>query len=352
MMPSFKPSPLRLGIIGLAGYGGTYFNTVGGREDVIVNAVCDANPTVLQNAAEKHRVHHSFSDYRDLLAAGVTDAVCIATPHYLHHPMALAALQAGQHVFCEKPLTIVAAHSHELATVARQRGLVLTCHYNQRTTPHITQLRHIVRQGLLGEVYHVRAEWLARHTSFMFDASTAWRQSRVKSGGGIFIGRGSHLIDAALYILGFPVVEAITATTSNRLAGGEVDDFATATLKLKGGASLSIEATYLSHLPEPHERMHWRIYGERGGAEFFSGTAMPPRLKVGSCAFPTSAWSDVPLEDVDAARGSTPRSLLDDFVEAICEGREPLVTGEQAALVTQLLEAGYRSADTGREIVL
>ncbi|BCM88959.1 putative oxidoreductase YdgJ [Abditibacteriota bacterium] len=348
-MPETHTAPLRLGLIGLAGYGGTYFKTLRGREDVTITAICDANPIALQSAAREHLIERNFADYEELLASGTTDAVCIATPHFLHYPMAMAALQANQHVFCEKPLTISAVHSDELAALARERGRVLTCHYNQRTRDYIAQLRYLVRQNLLGEVYHIRAGWLARHTEFMFDANTSWRQSRAKSGGGIFIGRGSHLIDAALHILDFPRVEAISATTSNHLAGGEVDDFATATLKLVGGASISVEATYLSHLTEPQDRMNWRIYGTRGGAEFSSATG----LDAGSCAFPGPQWSDLKhCIDMAAARAATPLSILDDFIAAISEGREPFVTGEQAALITHLIEAGYHSAAMGREVVL
>ncbi|MES2461769.1 MAG: Gfo/Idh/MocA family oxidoreductase [Armatimonadota bacterium] len=346
-------TPLRLGVIGLAGYGGTYFRSLAGRDVVTITALCDTNPDSLKNVAETHGIERTFTDYRDLLQAEVTDAVCIATPHFLHHPMALAALRAGQHVFCEKPLTITAPDSDELASMARANELVLTCHYNQRTTDYVATLRQIVRQGLLGDVYHIRAEWLARHTTFMFASTTVWRQSREKSGGGIFIGRGSHLIDAALHLLDFPRVEGIRATMSNRLAGGEVDDFAAATLTLAGGTSISVEVTYLSHLPEPRDRMHWRLYGQDGGAEYFSGTDAPARLTAGSCAFPGTEWTDLtPQIDTAAARASAPHSLLHDFIAAIREKRDPFVTAEQAATVTRILEAGYHSAETGREITL
>ena len=140
-MPPTQTVPLRLGLLGLAGYGGTYFKTLSGREDVTIAAICDANPAALQSAAREHRIEHTFSDYEELLSSGTTDAVCIATPHFLHHPMALAALQNNQHVFCEKPLTINADHSDQLAALARERGRVLTYHYNQRTRDYIAHLR-------------------------------------------------------------------------------------------------------------------------------------------------------------------------------------------------------------------
>jgi predicted dehydrogenase len=347
------PSPLRLGVVGLNGYGSTYFKSLAGHADAQITAVCDANPAVLRAAAEQHGIAHAFANLDALLASGTTDAVCIATPHFLHHPMVLAALRAGQHVFCEKPLTITSAHADELTATARSVGRVLTCHYNQRTRDHIANLRWLARSGLLGDIYHINAAWMARHTEFMFDTATTWRQSRAKSGGGIFIGRGSHLIDAALHMLDFPAVEAITATVSNKLAGYEVDDFAHATLRLAGGVTLTIECSYLLHLPGPTETQHWELFGTKGGATFHNLKGTPAQLSVGRCAFPAETWTDLlPELDLAAARAAAPRSILDDFIRAVLDRREPFVTGEQAAYVSRILEAGYRSADTGREVVL
>lgn len=345
-------SPLRLGIAGLNGYGATYFKTLAANPDATITAICDTNAAALEAAANEHHVPHRFTDWDQLLTAKVIDAVCIATPHFLHHPMVLAALRAGQHVFCEKPLAITSAHADELAATAREVRRVLTCHYNQRTRDYIAKLRWLVKSGLLGEVYHIDAAWMARHTKFMFDAATTWRQSRAKSGGGIFIGRGSHLIDAALHILDFPKVETITASTRNRLAGYEVDDFAHATLRLAGGATLTVECSYLAHLPAPANRMAWSVFGTKGGATFQSagGTS---EFAAGRCAFPGDVWSDLlPQLDYEAARAAAPRSILDDFIRAVLDTREPFVTGEQAATVTRVLEAGYRSADTGREVTI
>src|ERR1039458_3331854 len=219
-------TPFRLGIVGLQGFGGSYFQLVRDRTDVAITAVCDNNPAACKAVRSESSIRRIYSDFRELVCDPEVDAVCIATPHFLHHPMALAALKAGKHVFCEKPLTITAIHADELVAAAHAAGRVLTCHYNQRVTPHIKSLRQAIRQKLLGSIYQINACWMARHTKFMFDDNTNWRQSRAKSGGGILIGRGSHLIDAALHLLDFPRIETICATATNRLTRYEVDDFA------------------------------------------------------------------------------------------------------------------------------
>lgn len=339
MNAHFRP---KIAVIGVRGYGQTYFAELS-RLPVEIVAVCDTDRAAATALAQQYGIARVDDDYQKCIADAGADAVCIATPHFLHYPMALAALRANQHVFCEKPLTICAAHSNELARVAREMGRILTCHYNQRTRDYAAKLRALVQENRLGEVYHIRAEWLARHTAFMFDAATSWRQSRAKSGGGIFIGRGSHLMDAALYILDFPRVQAISATMATRLAGGEVDDFAAATLRLENGASISVETTYLAHLPAPAERLNWRVLGSRGGAQYRSDGG----LEAGYCDFPKANWHELTPREANV-----PVSILEDFIGAIRENREPLVTGEQAAFVTRLLEAGYRSAECGREIVL
>jgi predicted dehydrogenase len=346
-------TPFRLGLIGLQGFGATYFQLLRHRTDVTITAICDSNPVALETAQQHASVHRTFTNYQDLVNDPDVDAVCIATPHFLHHPMALAALKSSKHVFCEKPLTITARDADELVTAARAADRVLTCHYNQRVTPHITILRQAIRQKLLGEIYHINARWMARHTAFMFDVNTTWRQSRFKSGGGILIGRGSHLIDAALHLLDFPNVERIRATALNRLTGYEVDDFADVVLQLAGGITVSMQCSYVAHTAGYTEKIEWDLFGTAAGATFRQVKGAPPEFGLGACQLPSNEWRDLSAKvDREAARALAPASILEDFVDAARSGRIPFVTGEQAAYVTRLVEAAYRSSDTGREVLL
>jgi predicted dehydrogenase len=187
----------------------------------------------------------------------------------------------------------------------------------------------------------------------MFAAETTWRQSRAKSGGGIFIGRGSHLIDTILYVLGHPPVKSIYATISNRLTGYEVDDFASAVIRLGNGTTINLQCSYVAHTPAYEERMEYELFGMNAGLYFSAAKGSEPVFKIGGCRLPGNEWSDCADQaDVTRIKNKPVLGIIDDFLDAILAGREPLVTGEQAAYVTRVLEAGYASAESGRVVEL
>jgi len=264
--------------------------------------------------------------------------------------MTMAALGAGKHVFCEKPLGITSEHALELVRTARELGLTLSCHYNRRQSAHVKLLRDLVEKAALGEVYTLNVRWMARWTGFMFDTGTSWRVSKAKAGGGILIGRGSHMLDMALYILGHPQLTAINAQVSSKLTGFEVDDYAFVSLRLANGGLINLECSYEANLPDFQEKIEYEVFGTRTGA-FCSTRDGVQITKVGYCEFPHNRWVDLTGSlDVCAYEQVEPKTILGDFVAAIQNGREPNITPEQGALITQILEAAYRSSELHKEI--
>ena len=342
-----------VGIIGLQGYGRSYFKTLQARTDVHLLGVCDIDALAVERCMAEFKVPRGFTDYREMLRLPELDGVFVATPHFLHHGMVMDALGAGKHVFCEKPLAISYEHAREMAQTAQMMGRVLTCHYNQRQTPYVKTMRQLVQEGVIGTVYHADLAWMARWTAFMFDARTNWRLSKKKSGGGILIGRGSHLIDAIWYILGRPKITSVWAATSSRLTGYEVDDMATVMLRLEGGASVSIRCSYVANTPEYQEKMTYEIFGDRGGIAYGQKDGEAGRVTVGGCQLPGKEWVDFgDRKETLRAEGGGPVSIIDDFIEAMVTGRSPCVTGEDAAFITRLLEAAYTSSEAGREVAV
>ena len=137
---------IQVGIIGLQGYGGTYFAVLSALPYVTVRAVCDTKEEVLNRAADKHRIPLRFTDYKKMLEDEKIDAVFIATPHFLHYRMTMDALQAGKHVFCEKPLAMNAKEAKEMVETAAERGLILSCHYNRRQSSLVKLLKDAVNK--------------------------------------------------------------------------------------------------------------------------------------------------------------------------------------------------------------
>lgn len=345
---------MNIGIIGIQGYGASYFGALQSRPEDRALAVCDIDSGAAAKIAALHKVPFACADYRELLARPEIEAVFIATPHFLHYPMAMDALRAGKHVFCEKPLAIRSDHAEEMAALAREKGLVLGCHYNQRQSDYVKALRRAAGDGLLGEVYQANVRWMARWTRFMFDARTSWRLQPEKSGGGIFIGRGSHMIDAIWWILGRPGVRSIRADTHSRLTGSEVDDFASAVLRLDGGAVVNVQCSYVAHLAPFRERIQFELYGTAGGASYDGrGDSAEPQFKIGRCNSGNGQWEDLSSSlDAEAIAQERPVNVIHDFLDAAARNIDPVVTGEDAAYIVRLLEAGYESARAGREIEL
>ena len=341
-----------MGIIGAQGYGRSYFKDIRTLPFAKAAAVCDVKAEVLQRVSDAEGVGARYADYREMLKDPAIDAVFIATPHFLHHRMTLDALNAGKHVFCEKPLAMNCAEATEMARLARQKGLLLGCHFNRRQSAAVKMLRQAREDGAFGEVYALNAQWMARCTAFMFAESSSWRVRKDQAGGGILIGRGSHMIDAALYILGMPKVASVSANVSSRLTGFEVDDYAAVTLRLQGGAVIRVECCYEGHIPQYEEKIEYQVFGANAGAYSLQQDGMS-RFMMGKCGFPENRWIDLAgdMREEDYA-GAYPRSIVVDFLEALRDGRDPLITGEDGARVTRILDAAYQSSAEGREIRL
>lgn len=342
---------LKIGIIGIQGYGMTSLKSLADRTDVTVTALCDLDEETTRRSAREYGVPGVFTDYREMLKGERIDAVIVATPHFLHHPMTMAALVAGKHVFCEKPLAMTVEEAEEMADSAEKAGLVLTCHYNQRTTPKVRAMRALVARGEIGDVYHANIRWMARWTGFMFHSASKWRTEQSKAGGGILIGRGSHLVDAIAYILGEPPIESVYAVTQNRLTGFEVEDYAAATLRFQSGVTVNVECSYALPSPTFREKMEFELFGTKGGIVYSKTENSEPSWQYGTIDLGSGAWQDrtTPQETIVA---DAPDSILNNFLEAILYGKRLIVTGRSAAYVTRILSAGYESARSATTIFI
>jgi predicted dehydrogenase len=186
------------------------------------------------------------------------DGVVIATPSALHAEQAIAALERGLAVFCQKPLALDATEAQRVVDAARAADRLLMVDLSYRWTEAARCVRDVVRSGELGEVYAVE---LAFHNAYGPDK--AWFYDRSASGGGCVVDLGVHLIDLALWTLGFPAVRAVEAY----LHGRDVEDYASAQLELAGDVVVRLACSW--HLHAGRECvLEARFYGSRGGAGF------------------------------------------------------------------------------------
>lgn len=253
-------------------------------------AVSGRHAGAVTDAAERQGWQSVETDWRRLVERDDIDLVDICTPGDTHHDIAVAALRAGKHVLCEKPLANSVADAQDMAEAARAaraaHGVVAMCGYTYRRTPALTLARRFVLDGRLGRVRHVRAQYLQDWLSDE-NASLTWRLDADRAGSGALGDIGAHIIDAAQWVTGSPVcgVSALLNTfVTERPVAGEhvglggsgsadapkgavtVDDAAAFTARFDNGAIGVFEAT--RYALGRKNAMRLEVNGDRGSIFF------------------------------------------------------------------------------------
>jgi predicted dehydrogenase len=240
------PSPSsrlpRLGFLGVGWIGRNRLEAVASSGLAKVAAIADAAPEVAAAAQAVAPAATLVTTLDDLLALDL-DGVVIATPSALHAEQAIAALERGLAVFCQKPLARTAAEARQVVDAAQAADRLLGVDMSYRFTLGMQRIRALIEAGALGEVY---AADLTFHNAYGPDK--AWFYDPALSGGGCLMDLGIHLVDLALWALGFPTV---IATASRRFAGGRplhghdvVEDYTIAQLDLASGAAVRLACSW------------------------------------------------------------------------------------------------------------
>jgi predicted dehydrogenase len=279
------------------------------------------------------------------------DAVDICAPSGLHAQIGLAALAAGKHVLCEKPMATSAADADSMLAAARTAGRKLMIGQHLRFDPSVSALRRALETHPLGEVYYARASWRRRRR---LPGNAAFTDRRL-SGCGVLFDLGVHVLDLAWWLMGCPRPISAHAQTSNRLAhrddvGSEwgawnphaidVEDFAAGWLRFTGGACLAFDVSWLALQPETEYR-RVEILGDCGGLHW------PENILSGETQ--RAAWDQcVPPE----SRVKPHRLVVARFAEAVRRDEPVPIAPEESAQGIHMLEGLYRSAAQGGETVI
>lgn len=314
--------------------------------------------------AEKARAEGGFAfataDWRELVASPEVDIIHVCTPDHLHHPVASAALAAGKHVYCEKPLACTVAEAEDLYARAQAAGRVAQVAFQMRFGSAAQAARRLIREGALGDITSFRVTFL--HSGYEDpDRPLTWRLDHTRTGGGVLYDLGSHAIDLITYLIGRPqrvmgltrtfIKERPVAAGSAQRVPVHVDDVALAMLETESGAVGVLEATRLA--TGLRRGPDITIYGTRGSVAF-SGFTNPNELHLylkaekvpglgGWETINTGGRNPVPLNVAAQAH----------FLEAIRDGRtdaEPsFATGLQ---VQRVLAAVQESARCGEWVTV
>ncbi|TNC48501.1 Gfo/Idh/MocA family oxidoreductase [Rubellimicrobium rubrum] len=269
---------LRVGLIGSGFMGKAHAFGYGAAEKVFdlpfrveLHTLADASPDLARNAAETLGFARATDDWRAMVSSPEIDVVNITAPNALHKDMALAALAAGKHVYCEKPLAPLAQDAREMAEAAEAAGRKTQVGFNYLCNPMLILARDMIAAGELGEIRSYRG---IHAEDYMADPNGVWGFRHDPAGGGAFADIGSHALATAEFLLG-PISRLMgdTLTVIDQRPDGqgghkavEVDDIGRAFVRFANGASGSIEASWIAM---GRKMQHdFEVYGTKGALLF------------------------------------------------------------------------------------
>jgi predicted dehydrogenase len=351
-------SEVRFGIIGAGNMGSQHARTLtsgrirGGR----LAAICDVSPKALQGYGDLP----VFARSDELIGSGAVDAVLIATPHYFHTTIGIAALQAGLHVLVEKPISVHKADCERLIAAHRASRpgqgpgrQVFAAMFNQRTDPVYRRMRRMIGEGELGDIFRVSwiiTNWFRTHAYY---ASGDWRATWRGEGGGVLLNQCPHQIDLWQWLFGMPArVHAFAAFGKRHPI--EVEDEVTAYFEYASGAT----GTFITSTGEYPGSNRLEISGDRGRLVFEGdrlsrdgttvrvseyGRTSPERFKG------PGVWR---AEVLESDRGPQHAGIIQNFVDAILDGAPLIAPAEEGIRSVELANAMMYSALEKRTIDL
>lgn len=350
---------LRIGVIG-CGAGKFHVEGYAAEPRVELVALAGMDTARCHEIANLYSIPHVYEDFTELLAHPHIDAVSIAVPNHLHLPIAVAAFEVGKHVLVEKPLARNVEEGEAMVNAAKQAGKILSISFNRRSRHDMQLVQKEFQRGSFGRVYHAKAFWMRRSG---IPGLGTWFTNKDQAGGGPLIDLGVHILDMALWLLGNPRVERVSAATYAELgpagkgqwqnsrfaavpdARYEVEDFATALLRMENGMTLQFDASWAAYTRHTDE-FGVSLLGSHGGAEIHvKDYAQSGTLKL--------------FGDIDGVPTVTEPTLLNvhghgliirQFVDSILDGVPANPSGEEGLDRVRLIESIYRSAAEGREI--
>ncbi|MDW2743431.1 Gfo/Idh/MocA family protein [Atlantibacter subterraneus] len=303
--------------------------------ETTLRAVVDTDPARGRQWASQYGCH-GYQDYREMLRDPAIDVVHICTPHYLHKSMIIAALKAGKHVFCEKP---IALNTHEAAEIAQAaasaRGRLAVC-YQNRYNPTSQAMAESLRHSSCGKMLSIKAALTWSRSETYYTAS-GWRGIFSTEGGSLLINQAIHTLDLIQWLAG-GVVRVKGVTDSSWLATAiETEDSAMAMLELANGARGLFYATNCHTTDSP---LALEIHCERGRLQLRDNTLW----RITDKGREQLASDSVP-ENAKSYWGSSHQLAISDFYQAIQRsGTVQYCNVKQACQSLQLVEAIYRSS--------
>lgn len=345
-------SKVRIGIIGLGGMGTNHANAIfsGQVPGAELTAISDQDSSKSANFPDAH----FFGSGEELITSGTVDAVIIATPHYAHTPLGIAALEAGLHVLVEKPISVHKADAERLLAAHKNRHQVFSAMFNVRSEPSYQKVRDLVRRGELGKIRRVNWIITTWFRTRIYYASGDWRATWAGEGGGVLLNQCPHNLDLYQWIFGMPS-KVRGFCQFGRYHDIEVEDDVTAYFEYPDGCT----AVFITSTGEAPGTNRLEVVGEQGRLILENGALHYLRNEVPMSEYSRTAetrfgipphW-DVSIP-VPAVSESGHVAILKNFTNAILHGEPLLAPAHEGIHSVELGNAILYSALTGKTMDL
>ncbi len=352
---------LKVAVIGNGGISGVHLRGYSLNPDVEIYALCDINEERLNRRGDEYHVDPArrFTDVNEMLAAcPEIEAVSVCTWNAAHAQCAIAALNAGKHVLCEKPMAMTVEEAEAMQAAAEKNNRLLMIGFVRRFGNDCAIMKDFIDNGYFGDIYYAKATYLRRK-----GCPGGWFGDKARSGGGPLIDLGVHIIDLCRYLMGNPKPVSVYGATFNKLGNRSniksqagyvsqtkenedifnVEDLATAMIRFDNGSVLQIEASFSLNIEKDEGVL--QFFGTKAGAK------LDPELTIYS-------EMDDYMTNVKLAN-STALSFdglfeneINHFVECVRTGKPCRNPAQDGVTLMKILTGIYKSAETGHEVLI
>ncbi len=330
-------------------------------------AICGRNRENAQKMAELWGIPQVYTDYRDMISKGDLDALVISTPNNSHFPITMAALEAGLHVLCEKPIAMTYGQARQMADLARRKKLKTLVPFTYSFMPSARYLKQLIDSGYLGRLYHLNMRY---YSGYARAGDYIWRLDGKVAGSGVVGDLGSHFMYLAEWLYGD--ISAITCRLTSIVprppadSQGNpyelLDDSCLLTVEFANGAVGMIHCTALCYEGSPFgQTHHMDFHGSEGTLYSYTdweriqqvkgaraGEGMPRELPI-----PEQIWGGARRDTVHNTYRDIFRRedfMIRGFIKAILADSDLIPNFEQGARIQRLISAAVKSHETGSRV--
>lgn len=349
---------VRVGIIGTGSISHMHIQAYLHHPHVELCALCDINEERVKAVGEKYQIERIYTNMEEMLKLEELDAVSVCTWNSAHAPCTIAALRAGKHVLCEKPMAINSEEAINMQQEARKADKLLMIGFIKRFGDDVAVLQDYRSKGFFGDFYYAKANYLRRNGN-----PGGWFGDQKRSGGGPLIDLGVHIIDVSRYLMDSPKPISVYGATFSKLLDRQnikgtkaytsveaskedicdVEDLATAMIRFDNGAILSIETSFSLNLKEDQGTIE--LFGTKGGAK------LSPKLELYSELYDYMVDINLAISTQVSFNELFEREIKH-FIACIPNPSECISPAANGVALMKILDAIYQSSKTGHEVII